>query len=132
MQFEDIPKLNPLPVVQMSKETAKEMREWAMAFGKTVKQWNVRQETCSYKAGTLPLYAYEKQQENTDTVDFAWDECEHESDDIDTEYSTDSEDIDSNTSDEVSGGSDDDTEVINPVLHFLMNTRQNTAKGRKG
>ncbi len=39
--------------------------------------------------------------------------------------------IDGDTSDEASGASDDDTEVINPVLHFLMNTRQNKAKGRK-
>ena len=28
-------------------------------YGKSVKQRNVRQETCSYKAETLPLYAYE-------------------------------------------------------------------------
>ncbi len=39
--------------------------------------------------------------------------------------------IDGNTSDEASGGSDHDTEVINPVLHFLINSRQNKAKGRK-
>ncbi len=86
----------------MSNETAKEIWVWATAFGKTVKQRNVHQETCSYKAATWSLYAYEKQQDNTDAVDFAW--AKLENDDIDTEYSTDSEDIDGNTSDETSGG----------------------------
>lgn len=59
IKFADIPKLDPLPPVQMCNEERVAMREWALAFGKTGKQRNARQETCSYKAGTLPLYAYE-------------------------------------------------------------------------
>ena len=36
------------------------MLDWAQAYGKTLKVRNVRQDTCSYRPGNLPLYAYEQ------------------------------------------------------------------------
>ena len=69
VQFSYIPKLNPLPVVPMPRDQIKEMCDWAAVYGKCLKQRNIRQETCSYKAGTMPLYAYEKEEEIKDPID---------------------------------------------------------------
>ena len=58
--FSDIPRLDPLPTVHIEKEAKERLRDWANTFGKAVKQCSVRKETCSYKCGTLALYAYDQ------------------------------------------------------------------------
>ena len=57
----------------MESDQWKAMREWVVACGKTVKQRkvkqrNVREEPYSYKSGTMPLYAYEKEQNIQDPL----------------------------------------------------------------
>jgi hypothetical protein len=90
IKFSDIPKLEPLPVLYMEKEKKDALREWALAFGKTVKQRNVRQETCSYKAGTMPLYAYEKPQQPHAPVDLSVPEHQLPDEVVESEYDSDS------------------------------------------
>ena len=58
--FQTSPRLDPLPTVYIEKEARERLRDWANTFGKTVNQCSVRQETCSYKCGTLALYASEQ------------------------------------------------------------------------
>ena len=153
IQFADIPKLDLLPVVRMEKEEREALREWAKTYGKTVRQCNVRQETCSYKCGTLPLYAYEVVPQPGQTIDLAEpDEPASDSDsdaadgpdsepsDQDSEYGSDSSDNYSLESDGAESDGDDDRDETgrlgawhgekadqNDALNFLPKT---TKSGR--
>ena len=107
------------------------MREWANAFGKTVRQRNVRQETCSYRAGTMPLYAYEKEHLPGDAVDLL-DHYESESDEVISQSSSEDEDVNDSTEEDDDGGVQNDAVEMeanirkHPVasqFNFLRNTR---------
>ena len=85
IKLSDIPKLEPLPAVPMCDQKVA-LREWAQAFGKTLKQCNVRQETCSCKAGTLHVYAYEKPEETFEPLDLNMPNQDDDNNDEYTEY----------------------------------------------
>ena len=74
----------------MAREQKEALREWANAYGKTVRQRNVRQDTCAYKAGTLPLYAYEKQCPPTHPIDLTLPEPGPQDEEVHSEYDSDS------------------------------------------
>ena len=57
----DIPKMSPLPPMEMSQADQTLMREWAQEHGKAVRQRTIRQCTTKHNAGTLPLNMYEKE-----------------------------------------------------------------------
>ena len=103
------------------------MREYAKAFGKTLRMRNVRQETCAYKAGTLPLYAYEEPERAHDTVNLGI-----AVDNVESEYESSSSDESvTDSSSQENEESDDDpngVEMQNEHLSFLSKTPRS---GRK-
>jgi hypothetical protein len=60
--------MEPLPPVEMEQHKVAAMRSWASTWGKSVRQRNVRQETCAYKPGTMPLNVYWKAHVNAPVV----------------------------------------------------------------
>jgi hypothetical protein len=59
--------------VHLSDEEKQRMREWAIDYGKCVRQKSVRQENTKFKAGTLPLYMYTRQHCPPEKLRFAGD-----------------------------------------------------------
>ena len=59
--FWEVPIIQPLPIVQMSKPNCEALRDWASSYGAAVRQRTVRQETTMAKHGTLPEYMYQRQ-----------------------------------------------------------------------
>ena len=62
IQLQDIPQMGHLPVVHQPLDRTKQMIAWAQAYGKTLKQKSVRQQTCSYSCNILPLNCYDVQE----------------------------------------------------------------------
>ena len=59
--FSEVPTIEPLPIVEMSKANCDILRAWASAYGAAVRQRTVRQETTMAKHGTLPEFMYQRQ-----------------------------------------------------------------------
>ena len=87
ISLRDIPKMSPMPPMEVSQADQTLMREWAQEHGKAVRQRTVRQCTTKHTAGTLPLNIYEKESPIGERVTF-----ENASHDQDSEYDSGSDD----------------------------------------
>ncbi|CAC5395641.1 unnamed protein product [Mytilus coruscus] len=81
------------PLLTLTKDQENEMREWAMDFGKCVRQRFIRQQTTMYNTGTLPLNMYINRPNNTTRVAFQQTDVEMQevvtSDSVDENYQFD-------------------------------------------
>ncbi|KAK3747343.1 hypothetical protein QZH41_007273 [Actinostola sp. cb2023] len=59
--FWEVPTIQLLPIVHMTKPDCDALRDWASSYGAAVRQCTVRQETTMAKHGTLPEYMYQRQ-----------------------------------------------------------------------
>ena len=58
LKFAELPNIPKPPAVQMAKKDQDILRHWRDAFGKSVRQLTVRNQSTKDNVGTLPLYAY--------------------------------------------------------------------------
>lgn len=58
LQFAELPNIPKPSVLNMAKKDQETLRHWRDAFGKSVRQLTVRNQSTKDNVGTLPLYAY--------------------------------------------------------------------------
>ena len=59
IQFQEMPKMKPLPARELSLDGCQKLTEFTNVYGRAVRQRSVRQEKTMAKAGTLPSACYE-------------------------------------------------------------------------